>query len=247
MRFFAEIAFDGSAYHGWQIQPNAISVQEVVERVFSTYFREIIKVTAAGRTDTGVHAKQLFLHFDHTSEIDCEDTVFKLNSFLPKDISVKKIFQVQENAHARFDAVEREYQYHIIRSKNPFKTQFAYQISHQLDLDIMNWAANNLTRYKDFQCFSRSKTDVKTYHCDIKHAQWTKDGDELIFTIRADRFLRNMVRAIVGTLLEIGSGKLMLEDLEKIIESKDRSNAGASAPAHGLFLTRVIYPESIKK
>ncbi len=246
MRYFIELSYNGKDYHGWQIQPESVSVQEVLERTFSTYFRQEIKITGAGRTDTGVHAAQMFAHMDCDPIEELEDAVYRLNSFLPKDISVKEIFPVAKDAHARFDATQREYQYKVIQSKNPFLYESAFLVPQELDVDRMNEAAAILLTYKDFQCFSRSKTDVKTYHCDIVHAGWNWEDEILVFTIRADRFLRNMVRAIVGTLLEIGLGKMEVDQLHAIIQSKDRSEAGASVPAHGLYLTRVTYPESIK-
>ena len=245
MRYFIEIAYNGKNYHGWQIQPNAASVQEELEKVLSTILRKEVKVVGAGRTDAGVHAKQLFAHFDFEEIKMPSDLVFKLNSFLPKDISVKSIKRVEDEAHARFDAWERVYEYLISLEKDPFFEDFAYQLHQKPDLIRMNEAANVLLEYKDFQCFSRSNTDVKTYHCNVKSAFWKEDGNQLIFTITADRFLRNMVRAIVGTLLEVGYGKKTVEDVHRIIESKNRGEAGASAPAHGLYLIKVGYPEDI--
>ncbi|MEZ4778364.1 MAG: tRNA pseudouridine(38-40) synthase TruA [Flavobacteriaceae bacterium] len=246
MRYFIELAYNGKNYCGWQNQPNGIAVQEVVEKALSTLLGEPISITGAGRTDTGVHAKQLFAHFDY-SEIDAtEKLTYRLNSFLPNDISVHSIFEVTPDAHARFDAETREYEYHIALKKDPFMEGFAYYIHLRPDVSKMNEAAKLLFEYEDFQCFSRSKTDVKTYYCTITKAHWEQRENLLIFTIAANRFLRNMVRAIVGTLLEIGYGKLSLEDFKTIIESKNRSNAGASAPAHGLYLTKITYPENIK-
>ena len=242
MRYFIEIAYNGKNYHGWQIQPDAISVQEVLEEAMSTIFQNKMKVTGAGRTDTGVHARQLFAHFDSDEIVDIDDRKFRINCLLPKDISVKNIVPVAADAHARFDASERAYEYWITKAKDPFQVDFMYLIHKELDVNIMNEAANILLEYKDFQCFSRNKTGVKTYHCDIKEATWQWQGKELVFTIVADRFLRNMVRAIVGTLLEIGLKKITLDDFHAIIQSKDRSNAKTSAPAHGLYLTKVTYP-----
>ncbi len=247
MRYFVDIAFNGKNYHGWQIQPNAHSVQGAMEEIFSTFFRTEIKITGAGRTDTGVHASQMIAHFDIEQGIDdLEEVVFRLNSFLPKDIAITEMYRVHDEAHARFDAVEREYQYGIVLSKDPFRFEVAHRIFQKADVEKMNEAAKLLLGHQDFQCFSRSNTDVKTYYCDVKQASWELDDDFLVFTIVADRFLRNMVRAVVGTLLDIGFGKLNSNDLKEIIDSKDRSKAGASAPAHGLFLTRVTYPEGIK-
>ncbi|MEM7185150.1 MAG: tRNA pseudouridine(38-40) synthase TruA [Bacteroidota bacterium] len=242
MRYFIEIAYNGKNYHGWQIQPDAISVQQVLEEAMSTVLREPIKVVGAGRTDTGVHARQLFAHFDFGTIEDTEAMTFKFNSLLPRDISVKRMLSVHDDAHARFDAIEREYQYHITLQKDPFGIDFMHLLHRKLDIEAMNEAAQLLLGYKDFQCFSRNKTGVKTYYCDVKYAAWELQGNQLIFTVRADRFLRNMVRAMVGTLLEIGSGKIQASDLERILESKDRSEAKTSAPAKGLYLTRVLYP-----
>lgn len=248
LRYFLDLSFNGKNYHGWQIQPDAISVQEVVERTLSVYFRTEIKVTAAGRTDTGVHASQMIAHFDLETKIDSvEETIFRLNSFLPKDIAIEDLYEVRDEAHARFDATEREYQYGIVLNKDPFRIDVAHQIFHVPDVGKMNKAAELLLGYKDFQCFSRSNTDVKTYYCDIKLARWEFEDNFLTFTIRADRFLRNMVRAIVGTLLDVGNDKISISQFEEIIKSKDRTRAGASAPAQGLFLTRVTYPETIYK
>lgn len=245
MRYFIELAYNGTNYHGWQIQPNASSVQEVLEKTLSTFFREEIKVVGAGRTDAGVHAKQLFAHFDLDKTIDAEKISFKLNAFLPKDISIQGIRKVTDQAHARFHATLREYEYHITLRKDPFQQELAYQINAMPNIALMNKAAEILLQYSDFQSFSRSNTDVKTYLCRITKAVWEEEGSQLKFTIAADRFLRNMVRAIVGTLLGVGFGKITLDQIHEIIKSKDRSNAGASAPAHGLYLTKVCYPPAI--
>ncbi len=247
MRYFIEIAYNGKNYFGWQRQPEQISVQQVLEETISTLLRKEIKLTGAGRTDTGVHAKQLFTHFDSDEIENSYDFIFRMNSFLPKDISIKNIFEVKEDAHARFDAVEREYEYVISLEKDPFSQDFAFQINNAPIVALMNQAAETLLAHRDFQCFSRSRTDVKTYNCTIVKAFWEATDNRLIFTIAADRFLRNMVRAIVGTLLDVGYGKTTLEDFKAILKSKSREEAGASAPAHGLYLTRVVYPESIFK
>lgn len=245
MRYFIEITYNGKNYFGWQRQPEQISVQQILEETLSTLLRSEIKIIGAGRTDTGVHAKQLFAHFDFDELGDKNEFLFRINSFLPKDISIKNIFQVKDDAHARFDAVEREYEYIISFEKDPFLQDFAYQINYKPNIDLMNEAAKTLLSHKDFQCFSRSKTDVKTYNCTIVKAFWEAKNNRLIFTIAADRFLRNMVRAIVGTLLDVGFGKVSLEEFQKILESKSREEAGASAPAHGLYLTRVVYLDEI--
>ncbi len=246
MRFFIEFSYNGKAYHGWQIQPNAISVQEVLEKALSTILKTGISVVGAGRTDAGVHAKQMFAHFDFTETFSPKDLVYKLNSYLPKDIAIIDIFEVQPNAHARFDATSRTYHYKISTSKNVFDYDFAYQVQLPLNVDAMDEACKILFKYKDFQCFSKSNTDVKTYNCDIKTAFWTINTNQLIFTITADRFLRNMVRAVVGTMVNIGLGKLKPEDMHHIIASKDRGKAGFSVPAHGLYLVEVVYPESFR-
>ncbi len=246
MRYFIEFSYNGKAYHGWQNQPNAISVQQVLEEALSKMLRTKITVMGAGRTDAGVHASEMFAHFDIADEFDVESIVFKLNCYLPKDIAIKDIFQVNVNAHARFNAKSRTYNYRIANKKNPFSSDFAYHIYFDLDIKKMNEACGILLQYKDFQCFSKSNTDVKTYHCEIKEANWKSEKDELIFTITADRFLRNMVRAIVGTMIEIGLGKIEANQLHQIIESKNRSEAGYSVPANGLYLTKIVYPDTLK-
>ncbi|GGW73656.1 tRNA pseudouridine(38-40) synthase [Winogradskyella epiphytica] len=246
MRFFIELSYNGKAYHGWQIQPTAISVQEVVEKALSTLLKSEIAIMGAGRTDAGVHASQLFAHFDYDEEIDEKKLTYKLNSFLPKDIAVKSIFKVKPEAHARFDALSRTYHYKISTAKDVFNYDYSYQVHLPLDLKAMNEACKILYEYKDFQCFSKTNTDVKTYNCDIKEAFWTQEDNHLMFTITADRFLRNMVRAIVGTMVNIGLGKMKAEDLHQIIASKNRSEAGFSVPAHGLYLVKIVYPETIK-
>ncbi|MEX0996492.1 MAG: tRNA pseudouridine(38-40) synthase TruA [Flavobacteriaceae bacterium] len=245
MRYFIEIAYNGKNYHGWQIQPDASSVQQTLEEALSTLLRKKIDIVGAGRTDAGVHARQIFAHFDFAQAFDSKELCYKLNSFLPKDIAVKNIRSVKADAHARFDANSRTYEYHLCLEKNPFTTDFSYQLHQIPDVKKMNEAAKILFDYNDFQCFSKSKTDVKTYHCIITFAEWKLTNNTLVFTITADRFLRNMVRAIVGTLLEIGHGKLEINDLHEIIKSKSRSKAGTSAPAEGLFLTRVEYPNEL--
>lgn len=244
MRYFIELSYNGKAYHGWQIQPNAISVQEVLEDALSKLLRSKISIMGAGRTDAGVHASQMFAHFDTDSLIE-DRLVFKLNSFLPDDIAIYNIFQVSYEAHTRFDALSRTYIYKISQQKNVFNTEFTYALNNHLDIDAMNEACEILLKYKDFQCFSKVHTDVKTYNCSIMFAQWKCKDDQLLFTIKADRFLRNMVRAIVGTMVNIGLGKMDVENLHDIIKSKDRGEAGFSVPAHGLYLTKIEYPNSI--
>lgn len=246
MRYFIEFSYNGKAYHGWQNQPNAISVQQILEEALSKMLRAKIIVMGAGRTDAGVHASQMFAHFEIDVALDIELITFKLNCFLPKDIVIHEIFEVNEKAHARFNAVNRTYKYRIATKKNVFSHDFTYYVFFPLDINKMNEACNILMHYKDFQCFSKSNTDVKTYYCVIKEAIWKSSDDEMIFTITADRFLRNMVRAIVGTMIEIGLGKMEVEKLHDIIQSKNRSDAGFSAPPQGLFLTNIVYPENLR-
>ncbi|WP_411768368.1 tRNA pseudouridine(38-40) synthase TruA [Winogradskyella sp. A3E31] len=245
MRYFIQLSYNGKAYHGWQIQPNAITVQETLEKALTTLLGETISIVGAGRTDTGVHAKEMYAHFDSASMLQTEQLCYKLNSLLPVDIAVRKIFEVNPQAHARFDALERTYEYRISTEKNVFNQDFTYKHHLSLDMAKMNEACKILFDYRDFQCFSKSNTDVKTYNCIIKSANWEVSGDELLFTISADRFLRNMVRAIVGTMINIGLHKLAVEDLHHIIKSKDRGQAGYSVPAQGLYLTKIKYPDTI--
>lgn len=245
LRYFAELSYLGKNYHGWQIQPNATSVQEEVQKVLSIILRTPIEVVAAGRTDAGVHASQMFVHFDVDLELDATIYCYKINALLPKDIVFQNIFKVDPEAHARFHANKRSYEYKILLGNSPFTTDVEWQINHQLNVEAMNKAARFLLEYTDFKCFSRSKTDVRTYNCDITRAEWKQTGNQLVFYISADRFLRNMVRAVVGTLVAVGKGKMEPEKITDIIKSQNRSNAGASVPAHGLFLTEVLYPDSI--
>jgi tRNA pseudouridine38-40 synthase len=245
-RYFIELAYNGSAYHGWQRQPNAISVQQVLEEALSRLKRKNISLVGAGRTDTGVHARQMFAHFDLAEEIvNPQELVFLLNGFLKDDIAIRSIRRVQPDAHARFDATARDYEYHISTAKDPFNAPLHYYLKNSPDIELMNQAAKILLLHEDFQCFSRSNTDVKTFLCTIKNATWQQDGYSLIFFISANRFLRNMVRAIVGTLLEVGYKKREVKDIEMVIKSKDRGEAGFSAPAQGLYLSRIEYPQNI--
>jgi tRNA pseudouridine38-40 synthase len=245
-RYFLQLSYNGTRYFGWQRQPNAISVQEVIEKTLSTVLREEIAVVGAGRTDTGVHASFYVLHFDVVNEIhEPEKLVYHLNRFLPDDIAIRKIWKVDNYLHARFSAISRTYKYFISTEKNPFQTETSFQYTGYLDVDKMNEAGLVLFEFADFTSFSRLHSDVKTNNCKILKAEWYKDGKMLVFTIKADRFLRNMVRAIVGTLLEVGKGKITVDDFRKIIESKDRCAAGTSAPAKGLFLVDIEYPEEV--
>lgn len=242
MRYFIQLSYNGKDYHGWQRQPKAPSVQEEIERALSLLLRTEIAIVGAGRTDTGVHARDYYAHFDYETSLP-ENLVSKLNSFLPKAIAIKAIFPVKDDAHARFDARSRTYQYFICMEKDPFGYEQYYYIHYPLDLDLMNKACEVLLRHTDFQCFSKVNTDVKTYICHLTEAYWRKEGGLLIFRITADRFLRNMVRAIVGTLLEVGTGKMTLEGLEQVLLSKNRSQAGYSVPGHALFLENVLYSD----
>lgn len=249
MRYFIKFSYNGTHYHGWQYQPNAVSVQETLTKALSTILNHTIELTGAGRTDTGVHAKVMFAHFDFTANestpkhalSDLPLIVQKLNSFLPKDIAVFEIIPTHHDAHARFDAKKRTYQYYINTQKDVFSPDLCWHYQQNLDVDLMNQAAAILLHHKDFQCFSKVNTDVNTYNCDIMEAYWTKSNNQLLFTITADRFLRNMVRAIVGTLVNVGLHKINLSDFEKILESKNRNEAGASVPARGLYLTAIAY------
>ncbi len=245
LRYFIELSYFGKSYHGWQNQPDSISVQEVLERNLSKVLRSDIEIVGAGRTDSGVHAKQMFAHFDHTAKIDTSLLKYKLNSMLPKDIAVARLYKVAADAHARFDAISRSYEYHIVQEKNVFLKDQAWFLKHELDILKMNEAAAIMKDYTNFKCFSKSRTDVKTYNCRLDHAQWESEAGKLVFHITADRFLRNMVRAVVGTLVEIGLNKYPVAYMHEVIESKDRGKAGTSVPAHGLYLTRIEYPDNI--
>ena len=246
MRYFIEISYNGKNFHGWQQQPNAITVQEEIEKALSLLIGFEVSVVGCGRTDAGVHASQFFAHFDLKDGIDELKFVFRLNAILPDSIVVLTLFKVNEKDHARFDAIYRSYEYRMFLGKNPFLTDTTWQIQNRnYNIVKMNQAAKEMLNYTNFKAFSRSKTDVKTYDCSIKQAEWIKDGKNLVFYITANRFLRNMVRAIVGTLLDVGLGKISIDDFKTIIENQDRTLAGASVKAHGLFLTKVGYPERI--
>ena len=245
LRYFIELAYKGTNYHGWQIQPNAITVQELVEKAFSTIFRSKIEVVGAGRTDTGVHADQFFAHVDFEKEFNTEEVLYRVNAILPDDIVVYKMLKVN-SAHARFDAISRSYEYRILLGRNPFLTSTTWQFTNRkLNIVKMNQAAQILVTYTDFKSFSRSNSGVNNYNCEVTNSEWIQNNELLVFHISANRFLRNMVRAIVGTLLEVGTGKTTLEEFKQIIENKDRCNAGPSAPPQGLFLTQVTYPKTI--
>lgn len=245
-RYFIYLSYDGTNYCGWQNQPNAVSVQEVIEKSLSTILRRPVSIVGAGRTDAGVHARQMIAHFDAEIEnLDIIRFTDKLNSILPYDIAIQKIVGVKDEAHARFDATSRLYRYYVTTQKDPFLYKTHCRVRGELDLEKLNACANILFEYEDFTSFSKLHTDVKTNLCQIMQARWEKKGHEYIFTIQANRFLRNMVRAIVGTLLEAGKGKLDEAGMRRIIEAQDRCVAGVSVPANALFLEGVEYPEDI--
>ena len=244
MRYFIHLAYNGTTYHGWQIQPNASSVQETLENAFSLLLGETIGIVGCGRTDTGVHASDFYAHFEiekELSEVDLAQLTFKANSFLSEDIRIYRIFVVNDDVHARFSATARTYQYHVSNVKQPFGKDFCHRVFYNPDIELMNKAADILFEYTDFTSFSKLHTQTATNNCTILYARWDMVGEEYVFTISANRFLRNMVRAITGTLLEVGRGKLSLDDFRKVIESKNRCNAGTSLPAKALFLTKVEY------
>lgn len=245
-RYFIYLAYDGEKYCGWQTQPNGISVQETIENALATLLRAPITIVGAGRTDAGVHAKMMTAHFDdEQGTVDPVLLTNKLNSILPKDIAIHKTVEVKEDAHARFDAASRLYRYYITTEKDPFLHHLKYKIHGNLDMDAMNACADILFEYEDFTSFSKLHTDVKTNNCQIMLARWEQVGNDYIFTIKANRFLRNMVRSIVGTLLDAGRGKMNTEGMRCIIEQKDRCAAGISVPGHALFLEEIEYNSEI--
>jgi tRNA pseudouridine38-40 synthase len=245
MRYFFEISYNGSAYAGWQTQRNAVGVQAVVEEALATLLREPVKIVGSGRTDTGVHCEQQFFHTDISVPFEPGGLIGKLNSFLPGAISIQRILKVKEEAHARYDATERTYEYRITTRKNPFMEGLALHYHKPLNLQTMNRAASLLVGVHDFTSFSKVKTDVNHFLCDVRSATWKQDGSTIIFTIKANRFLRGMVRALVGTLLDVGTGKLTMEEFKKIVSAKDRRKAGMNVDPQGLFLVNVKYHGSI--
>ncbi|MBQ8603104.1 MAG: tRNA pseudouridine(38-40) synthase TruA [Bacteroides sp.] len=247
MRYFIYLAYDGTHYHGWQVQPNGESVQGTLMKAMGTFLRKEIEVVGAGRTDAGVHARLMVAHFDYYDEpLDVQLVKDKLNRLLPPDIAVYEVKPVKPEAHARFDATYRTYKYYVTTRKDPFNRHYAWRLFNDLDFARMNEAAKILFDYIDFTSFSKLHTDVKTNNCKMMHAEWTQVGEyEWVFTIQADRFLRNMVRAVVGTLVEVGRGKMTLEGFRQVIEKKDRCSAGNSVPGHALFLVDVGYPEDL--
>jgi len=245
MRFFIEISYKGTNYHGWQEQPNANTIQSEIRTALSTILNANIQVAGAGRTDSGVHARQMFAHFDCNINFEIQDLIFRLNSFLPSDIVIHDIFRVNDASNSRFDALSRTYQYHITQKKSSFNST-AYFLQKDLDIEAMNAGCQYIIGKQDFTSFSKVNTQTFTNNCDVMFAKWAIVNNELIFTIRSDRFLRNMVRSIVGTLLDLGVGKIGVDDIAKIILAKDRCKSGASVPAHGLFLIEIKYPEEIR-
>ena len=240
MRFFIELSFNGDNYHGWQIQPNAVTVQSEINRVFSIVLENQIQVTGAGRTDAGVHALQMYAHFDFDKPIVKEPTIKRINRILPSDILIKDIFQVDNDFHCRFNAISRTYEYYISDIKTPFKKNVFY-VRKKLDVTAMNSACNYLLGKKDFTSFSKLKTQTHTNNCNIFNANWQRLNDGYLFSIKADRFLRNMVRAIVGTLIEVGCGNIEITHFKDIIDKRDRRSAGFSVPANALFLVNIEY------
>ena len=247
MRYFIFISYKGTSYHGWQIQPNSVTVQKLLDEALTIILSENISTTGAGRTDSGVHALEFCAHFDSIStDLDVnKNLIYKLNSFLPKDISVTSLRKVKPDANARFSALSRTYKYHISLEKDPFSEDSSWYMRGKINIKAMNGASDILLKNSDFTSFSRLHSGVKTNLCKISYAKWDETDNQLIFTIKADRFLRNMVRAIVGTMIEIGLGKMDLKEFEEIIKAKDRGKAGKSAPAKGLFLTEIEYPDEI--
>ena len=243
-RFFVELSYDGTNYHGWQMQINALSVQEVITDQFRKYFKQSdLDVTGCGRTDTGVHAIQFYLHFDNENILDFEQVLYSLNTMLPKDIALIRIIEVKSDAHARFDAVKRTYRYYINRSKDPFNNKYSWYLNKDLNIMTMNESCEILKEYSDFTSFSKLHTDVKTNLCKIEQAKWIEEKNRYIFEISSNRFLRNMVRSIVGTMVDIGMGKTSIDHFHHIIRAQDRSLAGKSVPGKGLFLYEVKYRE----
>ncbi|MFC6996657.1 tRNA pseudouridine(38-40) synthase TruA [Rufibacter roseus] len=244
MRYFLDVAYDGTRFHGWQVQPNALTVQEVLDDCLRKVYRlEEVETIGSGRTDTGVHARQQWVHVDLPQVLNTEEIKYKLNRILPPDIAIQTVCGVGPEAHTRFDAVSRTYKYHITLEKNPFLVHQAYYLSRTPDVSLLNEAAQVLLELEDFTTFSKVKGDTKHYRCTIMHAQWQQEEGQLVFTIKANRFLRGMVRLVVGTLLDVGKGKLTVAQFREAIEKQDRSLASGAAPAQGLYLHRVEYPE----
>jgi tRNA pseudouridine38-40 synthase len=245
MRYFLELAYDGTDYHGWQIQPNARTVQEVLDKCLSTILRQPIETVGSGRTDTGVHAARQFAHFDLAHALpDNDGLCYRLNRLLPPDISAIKLYPVGQAAHARFDAVARTYEYRITQVKNPFLQRYAHYLNRPVDINLLNEAAALLLTVEDFTTFSKVKGDTLHYRCQMQAAYWEQTEHGLCFIIRANRFLRGMVRLVVGTLLDVGAGKISPAAFKNLLVAQDRRQASGAAPAAGLFLTQVTYPDN---
>lgn len=246
MRYFFEITYHGKSYHGWQSQDNALGVQTVVEKVLRQLLRDkTIAIVGSGRTDTGVHCRQQFFHADIEKPIDSDHLTRRMNAFLPRDIAIRSIRKVRPDASARYAATERTYEYHIHRAKDPLKEGLSFYFFKPVNLQTLNRASALLLGRHDFQCFSKVHTDVDHFICQVKEARWTSKEETLVFRITANRFLRGMVRAVVGTLLDVGTGKITLEQFKAILASGDRRKAGMNVPAEGLYLVRVKYPRRI--
>ena len=245
VRYFMDITYRGTSFSGWQIQPNGITVQEEIEKALSLLLREAISVTGSGRTDAGVHASQQIAHFDFIQQVDTTQLTYKLNSLLHKDIAINSIRPVIADANARFSAVSRTYHYHIHRKKDPFKLGLSYYFNPELNTMLLQEACEIIKGWQNFECFSRVHTEVNHFNCDIFEARWDQSEDNSMFVISANRFLRGMVRAVVGTLIDVGLGKTTTMELKEILQSNDRSKAGRAVPAEGLYLQQVTYPADI--
>lgn len=245
MRYFLQLSYNGAGYCGWQVQPNAVSVQQVLNEALQTLLGSSTDCTGSGRTDTGVHARMQVAHFDADQYVSPEELLYKLNAILPRDIAVQSLRPVSSEAHARYDALSRSYEYHIHRQKDPFREGFSYYFKPDINTDAMNEAARLLLEWKNFQSFSKVKTDVKHYDCEVFEAVWKNQNDTMVFYVSANRFLRGMVRAMVGTLLEVGMEKLSIEGFRQLLEKRDRRAAARNVPSEGLYLTKITYPEEI--
>lgn len=247
MRYFLDISYKGTSYHGWQIQPNGNTVQQEIENALSTILKQQTSILGSGRTDTGVHASQQIAHFDCKNEIVPTDLTYKLNSFLPKDISIQSIRLVGEQVHARFDATKRTYHYHINQQKDPFKQETSYYHNQTIDQDLILKGCKKIQGWENFECFSKVHTEVNNFNCQIFKIEWVQEETDHLFVVQANRFLRGMVRAMVGTLLDLSQHKITLDDLTEILSSNDRTKAGRAVPAQGLFLEKIEYPKDIYK
>jgi tRNA pseudouridine38-40 synthase len=244
-RYFIQLSYNGNGFHGWQRQDNAHTIQQEIEEKLAVILQKTTQIVGCGRTDAEVHAKQYFAHFEAEIKMDLALWTHKLNCMLPNEIAIQKIREVEADAHARFDALARSYEYHIAKRKDPFNVKLVFEYTKELDVNLMNDCAQLLLEVNDFKSFCKAGSDAKTTLCDVRIAEWKETDDRFVFYITADRFLRNMVRAVVGTLLAVGKGKLTKDEFKLIMEAKNRSNAGSSAPASGLYLTQINYPKNI--